>query len=217
MATWIEDITDALKKLGGIAPLTEIYKEVKKIRPLPHPKSFDATIRGAIERNSSDSKAHTGTKDIFFSVHGLGAGIWGLRAYVPLTPLASDIGLLPLGSAEPSRNEQTIYRILRDTDLARKIKLMHRNKCQICAQTLIINNSSYSEAHHIIPLGAPHYGPDTPDNIIVVCPNCHVQLDYFSVEIDLEKINTIAGHEISTKSIRYHNEHMSTHNQPPLT
>lgn len=205
MASWIEDIVSALERLGGVAPLQEIYKEVQKIRPAPHPKSFDATIRGAIERNSSDSKAHTGSNDLFFSVHGLGAGIWGLRSYVPTTPVANDIGLLPIGTAEPARGEQTTYRVLRDTDLARKLKLMHKNKCQICSLTLRIKGSTYSEAHHIIPLGTPHNGPDTPENIIVVCPNCHVQLDYFSMELVPEKIATVAGHSIGEKSINYHN------------
>lgn len=206
MATWIEDIVSALENLGGVASLQEIYGEVKKIRPAPHPKSFDATIRGAIERNSSDSKAHIGSKDLFFSVHGLGAGIWGLRSYVPTTPIANDIGLLPIGIAEPSRSEQTTYRVLRDTDLARKLKLMHKNKCQICSLTLSVKGSTYSEAHHIIPLGTPHNGPDTPENIIVVCPNCHVQLDYFCTELSPENLNIIAGHLIGEKSIKYHND-----------
>lgn len=206
MATWIEDIVSALENLGGVAPLSEIYNETKRIRPTPHPKSFDATIRGAIERNSSDSKAHTGSNDLFFSVHGLGAGIWGLRSHVPTTPIANDIGLLPIGTAEPSRAEQITYRVLRDTDLARKLKLMHKNKCQICSLTLNIKDSTYSEAHHIIPLGSPHHGPDTPENIIVVCPNCHVQLDYFSIELSSENITSISGHTIGPSSIRYHNE-----------
>jgi len=205
MPTWIEDITSALESLGGVAPLQEIYEEVKRIRSAPHPTSFKATIRGAIERNSSDSKAHAGGNDIFFSVHGLGAGVWGLRYYVPLTPVANDIGIIPIGTAEPSRGEQITYRVLRETYLARKLKLMHNNRCQICSLTLKINGSTYSEAHHIIPLGKPHNGPDTPDNIIVVCPNCHVQLDYFSMELVQEKIIGVAGHEIGQKSIEYHN------------
>ena len=211
MTTWIDDIVSALNNIGGVASLNEIYNEVKKIRPAPHPKSFDATIRGAIERNSSDSKAYSSNNDLFFSVHGLGAGIWGLRSYLPITPVASDIEPLPTGTIDPIRNKQTTYRILRDTDLARKLKLMHKNRCQICSLTLKTNDSTYSEAHHIIPLGAPHNGPDTPENIIIVCPNCHVLLDYFSIELSTDNITSITGHTIASKSIQYHNKNMKPH------
>lgn len=206
MATWTEDISKSLKNLGGVAQLAEIYAEVKKVRPGPHPKAFEATIRGAIERNSSSSAAHTGGKDLFFSAQGLGAGIWGLRAYLKSTPLANDLGQLPAGVAEPTRHQQTTYRVLRDTELARKLKLLHKNRCQLCSLTLTVSGKTYSEAHHIIPLGAPHHGPDTPDNIIVVCPNCHVQLDYFSVSLNATSIVAAAGHTIGPKSINYHNE-----------
>ena len=43
--------------------------------------------------------------------------------------------------------------------------------------------SPYAEAAHIRPLGAPHNGPDTSDNILCLCPNHHVLFDHGSVEI----------------------------------
>ena len=81
MASWREDIIHALENLGGVSSLSNIYEEVKRIRPSPHPKSMNAIIRGTIEKSSSDSEAFQG-QDIFFSVHGLGSGIWGLRSEV---------------------------------------------------------------------------------------------------------------------------------------
>jgi hypothetical protein len=216
MPTWIEDISTSLSNLGGVAKLADIYREVKDVRKGPHPKSIEATIRGAIERNSSDSAAHVGKNDIFFSVHGLGAGIWGLRSFAQATPLANDIGLLPAGVIEPSRRQQTTYRILRDTELARKLKLLHKDRCQLCRVTLAVAGKTYSEAHHLIPLGAPHGGPDTPENIIVVCPNCHVQLDYFSIYLSREMITSTSGHSVGDASLRYHNTHVAVVNNTEL-
>ncbi len=206
MKTWVEDISESLVNLGGVAKLADIYSEVKRIRPLPHPKSIEATIRGAIERNSSDSDAHTGGRDIFFSAKGLGGGIWGLRSKTAPTPCANDISALPQGEIQPVRQQQATYRILRDTELARKLKLLHKHRCQICLVTLSVAGSPYSEAHHIIPLGQPHNGPDIPGNIIVVCPNCHVQLDYFSIKLNPKSIAKTEGHTIGDVSIEYHNK-----------
>jgi hypothetical protein len=209
MPTWIDDISTSLSNLGGVARLTDIYSEVKKVRPGPHPKSIEATIRGAIERNSSDSAAHVGGRDLFFSVKGLGSGIWGLRSHASPTPVANDIGQIPIGVNNPDRKAQTTYRVLRDTELARKLKLLHKNRCQLCFTTLAICGRTYSEAHHLIPIGTPHNGPDTPGNIIVVCPNCHVQLDYFAVYLNSSKIAIADGHTISNESINYHNQNVA--------
>lgn len=205
MTTWIEDISSALKNLGGIAPLSDIYREVKNIRHTPHPSSIEATIRGAIERNSSDSKAHSGKNDLFFSVSGLGAGIWGLRAANLSPPIANDFESLPSGVAEPARLATVTYRILRETEMARKIKLLHKNRCQICSLSIQIRGKHYSEAHHLQPLGKPHHGPDIPSNIIIVCPNCHVMLDYFSIKINKQILKSVGGHAIGAEYIDYHN------------
>ncbi|WP_410199142.1 HNH endonuclease [Burkholderia cenocepacia] len=204
MATWTEDIKLALEQLGGIAPLSEIYERVAVIRPKPHPADIGASVRGAIERNSSDSTVFSG-KDLFFSVHGIGGGVWGLRSFEKLTPVASDIDTL--GDEVPQRKHQKTYRILRDTALARQIKLLHKNKCQICGDSIgLPGGEFYSEAHHIQPLGSPHNGPDVSENIIVVCPNHHVMLDYGVISIDISRVNLHRKHKIGSNFIAYHNK-----------
>jgi len=40
LASWREDIIHALENLGGVSSLSNIYEEVKRIRPSPHPKSM---------------------------------------------------------------------------------------------------------------------------------------------------------------------------------
>ncbi|MFC2028575.1 hypothetical protein ACFLTX_01485 [Chloroflexota bacterium] len=71
----MEDIIQALKNLGGQASLNQIYSEVEQIRIIPLPVTWHASIRGCIERNSSDSKGFQGS-DIFKKVD---KGVWALR------------------------------------------------------------------------------------------------------------------------------------------
>ncbi len=206
MATWRDDIIQALQNIGGIAPLSEIYIAVQDIRPEPYPQSFKATIRGTIENSSSDSEKFKGN-DIFFSAEGLGKGIWGLRSEVNNTLKATDLELPADGQASPDKVLQETYRILRDTNLARQIKLLHNNKCQLCGEYIIINSAKrYSEAHHIMPLGRPHNGPDISENILVLCPNHHAMLDYGAIKLKITEIKATTDRNIGQKYIEYHNE-----------
>lgn len=82
MATWVEDIRQALRNLGGKASLSEIYDEVSRIRVDPLPRTWQASIRERIEAHSSDSKNFKG-KDYFYKI---GKGEWGLRD----TPIISN-------------------------------------------------------------------------------------------------------------------------------
>jgi predicted restriction endonuclease len=91
--------------------------------------------------------------------------------------------------------------------MTRKIKALHGSECQICGTAIELpNGQKYAEAHHIIPLGSPHFGTDAPSNIIVVCPNHHAMLDLGCTEIAIGDVANVSGHQISNKSVAYHNE-----------
>jgi len=113
------------------------------------------------------------------------------------TPKATDIHEPP----ETTRIETTIYRILRDTALSREVKIARQFKCQLCSKTIQLPDGSfYAEGHHVRPLGRPYNGPDTRDNIICVCPTCHVLLDYRAIRLDQSQIPNI-----SATYVDYHN------------
>lgn len=57
------------------------------------------------------------------------------------------------------------------------VKKLYDNTCQICDTKLVTAAGPYSEGAHIRPLGIPHNGPDTLDNVLCLCPNCHVLFD----------------------------------------
>lgn len=97
-------------------------------------------------------------------------------------------------------------RIVRDTPLARRVKRLHNNKCQLCGLMLLFfGGESYAEAHHIKPLGSVHHGPDVAENIICVCPNCHAQLDYGAVELNKAALLFVPEHDIADEYVAYHN------------
>lgn len=205
MATWVDDITGVLRALGGTATYDEIYAAMAKVRPTL-PQSWKQIIQRQIQDHSSDSAGYKGGHDLYFSVQGLGSGVWGLRAAVDRTPVAAD---LPLGNETPERTQQTTYRLLRDTKLAREIKLLHRNACQICGIALQVSPTrTYAEAHHVIPLGSRHNGPDIPGNILVLCPNHHAMCDMGAILLSHDVIRSVYGHHIADESIDYHNRHI---------
>ncbi|WP_439811684.1 HNH endonuclease [Streptomyces sp. P9-2] len=84
------------------------------------------------------------------------------------------------------RREATRSVIVRDEALARKVKELEDNRCQICDTTLRYLNRPYSEAAHIRGLGNPHYGPDELQNLLCLCPNCHVLFDGLEIYVDFD-------------------------------
>lgn len=132
-------------------------------------------------------------------------GISSIPSYVRVNDTneqASDL-------AEPETPERIVFvtnRIVRDTPLARRVKKLHDNQCQVCNLTLtLFGGKSYAEAHHIKPLGSEHRGPDVIGNIICVCPNCHAQLDYGAITLDKSTLRFTAKHHIKDEYINYHN------------
>jgi HNH endonuclease len=66
----------------------------------------------------------------------------------------------------------------RNRKLAAELRLHYKHKCMFCGIRLQIGDQRfYAEAAHIKPLGLPHTGPDKTGNILVLCPNHHLQFD----------------------------------------
>lgn len=77
--TQLEMVIMALKNLGGKGVYSEIYAEYEKISNVRLTYGRKAGIRKTIEDHSSDSMNFKGKEDLFYSVNGIGNGIWGLR------------------------------------------------------------------------------------------------------------------------------------------
>ena len=175
--------------------------------------SWTSRVRDTIQRYSSDSEIFSQVEDVFYSVSGIGKGVWGLRSSIAPTPKAEDL----LGGDEsPERTREEVYRILRDTATARALKSSYDHVCQLCGSTIVLpNGMRYSEAHHVRPLGRPHSGPDVKGNILCLCPNCHVKMDYGVVRVDVTLLKIHPKHGLRDDCVAWHNEKIAGKKKEP--
>jgi putative restriction endonuclease len=91
---------------------------------------------------------------------------------------------MPSGKEIPLKRQFTVTRTVRSTAVGEWVKRLHDFTCQICGSRLVTMAGPYAEACHIKPLGRPHNGPDKPENILCLCPNCHVLFDELALSIN---------------------------------
>jgi putative restriction endonuclease len=131
------------------------------------------------------------------------------------SPTAPPTFRLPEGTLTPERKTTVALRISRRIQVSLAIKKLHDHTCQVCDTKLVIEGRGYAEGAHIRPLGSPHDGRDTPDNMLCLCPNCHVLFDNGGIQIDEDLRITSAhphrgvqrtatGHSVSADSLAYH-------------
>lgn len=125
----------------------------------------------------------------------------------------------------PDRIETQSSRIIRNTQLVKRLKAAYECRCQVCGdQRKKISGSPYAEGHHLQPLGSPHRGPDVEENIVILCPNHHADFDYGMIEVDPDSLeidhaydDEISGrelrinadHDIDPEFLRYHAEQIA--------
>jgi len=115
------------------------------------------------------------------------------------------------GNVQPRRELITSSRVVRSTEVGNKVKELYKHTCQTCSIRLETPAGPYAEGCHIRPLGKPHNGPDTTDNVLCLCPNCHVLFDTYAVTIDEtfsvipkgRKLTVEPSHAINLEHIRY--------------
>jgi predicted restriction endonuclease len=92
----------------------------------------------------------------------------------------------------------------RDNNTIALIKILRDFKCQICSTTIKKKDGTfYVEAAHIEP--KHRKGRETPDNILLLCPNHHKEFDFGDRNIlhhDKDKINfSLNGQEYTISLI----------------
>ncbi len=227
----VEDVIQSLKELGGEAEWHSIQENIDKKRshlylPYKDKRNYENTMfqlvqvhcQGYAKYNGDEKFIKVSTDPLVFRLTDatLKSGTilrkkskskFQDAEEITKESWFEDVITSSDFSEPPTRVESKTYRIIRDTLIARKIKEIHNFRCQICHETPIkLRSGYYAEAHHIKPLGNPYNGPDVADNIICVCPNCHVLLDYGAIKIDKAIILDVQSHQISSEYIKFHNE-----------
>ncbi len=114
--------------------------------------------------------------------------------------------------------DETVHRqesAVQATLHAQELKHIYHYRCQICRVQLRGAAGPYAEAVHLRPLEAPHNGPDTPENMLCLCPNCHILLRIGGVSIGDDfallgrpgRVYVDFRHRINLEHIRYRRRH----------
>lgn len=119
------------------------------------------------------------------------------------------------------RREYKVNRIIRETKIAQGVKHLYSYACQVCDRTISLpTGGEYAEAAHIKPLGLPHNGPDTLENLLCLCPNHHLMFDKYCFSIDPETFKLIGlngsltvheSHQLSRSALEYHHHNYVSH------
>jgi putative restriction endonuclease len=120
----------------------------------------------------------------------------------------------PAGNLTPGSKAITTLRVIRNTAVATWVKERHEFRCQVCGECIETPGGPYAEGAHIRPLGQPHNGPDTPDNVLCLCPNHHALFDFyvFTIAGDMSLVGlpgtltTVVGHQIGAHHLAHHHE-----------
>ena len=132
-------------------------------------------------------------------------------------PISTPAGELPLPASnqEPDRVSSYTTRIVRDTLASEAVKEAHQHVCQACSTRIALPGGAYAQAAYIRPLGRPHNGPDTAENILCLCPNCHALFDgwAFAIEDDGNLIGALSGTLNETEAHTINREHLCYHRQ----
>ncbi|WP_206784356.1 YDG/SRA domain-containing protein [Amycolatopsis sp. MtRt-6] len=124
---------------------------------------------------------------------------------------------LPAGNKNPGKRAFEGSRVVRSVQLANEVKALHDHTCQACGNRLEVSGRGYAEGAHIRALSGGHDGPDEPDNMLCLCPNCHVLFDYGALIVEKDysvfrngqligKLRTNPKHPIRDEHLEYHRQ-----------
>jgi len=84
----------------------------------------------------------------------------------------------PEGNKNPEKNIKEVVYIKRDPKVKAHLIKISNGICENCGEKAFkkVSSKPYLEIHHLIRLS--DNGPDTIDNAVAVCANCHRQLHY---------------------------------------
>ena len=185
--------------------------------------SYNKGLPVRVTRGLGSTRQHTYRYDGLYLVERwwVDRGKSGFRIYrfalrkIDDKPISTPAGELPLPASnqEPNKVESYTTRVIRDTLVSETVKELHQHFCQTCSTRIERPGGAYAQAAYIRPLGRPHNGPDTVDNILCLCPNCHMLFDgwAFAIEDDGTLIGALSGtlneveaHTINREYLDYH-------------
>jgi 5-methylcytosine-specific restriction protein A len=99
----------------------------------------------------------------------------------------------PLGSAGGKQAIGAVQRFIRDPNIVAWVLEKANGTCEVCKEQAPFQRSNgdhFMEVHHVRTLAEG--GPDTVDNTLAACPNCHRELHY-GINREVLRTEVIAG------------------------
>ena len=202
---WVDEIIDVMTELGGHCQYKDLYESIEErnlinLTNYTKEENWQGQIRQTIQFHSSDSTVYKGKRDYFYSVEGLGKGHWGLRDFIADSSnvdLTEDDESFEEGKKQLTkhicyeRNHRVIF-------LAKQKFKQKHNKlfCVICdfdfEKVYGEIGKDYIEGHHSIPVSDIPQGYRTkPEDIVIVCSNCHKMLHRKRPWLSKDKLKNI--------------------------
>ncbi|MEV6876266.1 YDG/SRA domain-containing protein [Amycolatopsis sp. NPDC051128] len=123
----------------------------------------------------------------------------------------------PAGKKKPARRSAVTKPIVRSLEVSDFVKQVHNHTCQICNVRLVVKDQGYSQGAHIQALGGVQAGPDVPENVLCLCPNCHSLFDMGAILVqpdhalvyngkNIGKLRLDDRHYVDDKYLTFHRE-----------
>jgi hypothetical protein len=77
---WVDDVIAALRSLGGMAHLSQIYREILLVRPeAKHIDAVDETVRQTLQAHCNECRQYRGGPSFFQMRPDRGDGYWAIN------------------------------------------------------------------------------------------------------------------------------------------
>ncbi|WP_422861302.1 HNH endonuclease [Flagellimonas sp. W118] len=209
MGKWTEDIEKALIELGGLGHYSDLYEKISDIRKGQLTKDWKSVVRRTIQQHSSDSESFLKKEDLFYSVNGIGSGVWGLRNY---EPTEKDVDLTEDDISFPEGKKLLKVHILRERKPAVVLQAKKRFKeqqgslfCEVCNFNFEEKygdlGKDFIEAHHVIPISEMGEDYQTKiSDLIMVCSNCHKMIHRYRPWLSKNQIKKLINWKRSSEA-----------------
>lgn len=182
MAAWSDDVLEAMENIAGPASYDQIYRQVKEVRlgsGRSWPENAEAIVRREIQQASSDAVSWKGQKDNYFSVAGLGQGIWSIRDIAKIgvaSKHSHNFEGFYVSGLEGVVFETAYLNRTRNRQLVEACRKRDDEICRTCStKPTGRDHATVIEVHHLIPLrSADGRGQLTRlEDLVCLCPTCH--------------------------------------------
>lgn len=96
----------------------------------------------------------------------------------------------PPGNRKPARAQVgDSTAVVRDPKVAAWVLVQAAGTCELCRMAAPFKTATgepYLEVHHVVPLA--NSGPDTTDNCVALCPNCHRRCHYSGDQMEATRM-----------------------------